>query len=64
MFNCAATDLNDKGVINLKRYSKYLYKKIQAHIMVFAADEKMPETFFITLLTEKVNIIKEHLKNR
>ena len=27
MFNCAATDLNDKGVINLKKYSKYLYKK-------------------------------------
>ena len=27
MFNCAATDLNDKGVINLKRYNKYLYKK-------------------------------------
>ena len=27
MFNCAATDLNEKGVINLKRYNKYLYKK-------------------------------------
>ena len=27
MFNCAATDLNDKGIINLKRYNKYLYKK-------------------------------------
>ena len=27
MFNHAATDLNDKGVINLKRYNKYLYKK-------------------------------------
>ena len=27
MFNCAATDLNDKGVINLKKYSKYLYKE-------------------------------------
>ena len=27
MFNCAATDLNDKGIINLKKYSKYLYKK-------------------------------------
>ena len=26
MFNCAATDLNEKGVINLKRYKKYLYK--------------------------------------
>ena len=24
MFNCAATDLNEKGVINLKRYKKYL----------------------------------------
>ena len=27
MFNHAATDLNEKGVINLKRYKKYLYKK-------------------------------------
>ena len=27
MFNHAATDLNEKGVINLKRYNKYLYKK-------------------------------------
>ena len=27
MFNCAATDLNEKGVINLKRYKKYLHHK-------------------------------------
>ena len=27
MFNCATTNLNDKGNINLKRYHKYLYKK-------------------------------------
>ena len=27
MFICAATDLNEKGVINLKRYKKYLYQK-------------------------------------
>ena len=26
MFNHAATDLNEKGVINLKKYKKYLYK--------------------------------------
>ena len=26
MFNHAATNLNDKGVINLKKYKKYLYK--------------------------------------
>ena len=26
MFNHAATDLNDKAIINLKRYKKYLYK--------------------------------------
>ena len=26
MFNCAATDLNEKGVINLEKYKKYLYK--------------------------------------
>ena len=27
MFNRAATDLNKKGVINLKRYKKYLHQK-------------------------------------
>ena len=27
MFNRAATDLNEKDVINLKRYKKYLYQK-------------------------------------
>ena len=26
MFNRAATDLNEKGVINIKKYKKYLYK--------------------------------------
>ena len=26
MFNHAATDLNEKGVINLQKYEKYLYK--------------------------------------
>ena len=26
MFNHAATDLNEKGVINLKKYKRYLYK--------------------------------------
>ena len=25
MFNCTATDLNEKGVINIKKYKKYLY---------------------------------------
>ena len=29
MFNRAATDLNEKGVINLKRYKKYLYQSSQ-----------------------------------
>ena len=29
MFNHAATSLNEKGVINLRRYNKYLYKKIE-----------------------------------
>ena len=26
MFNHAVADLNDKGVINIKKYKKYLYK--------------------------------------
>ena len=28
MFNCTATDLNEKGIINLKKYKKYLYKPL------------------------------------
>ena len=28
IFNCAATDLNEKGVINVKKYKKYLYKPL------------------------------------
>ena len=28
MFNRATTDLNDKGIINLKKYSRYLYQKL------------------------------------
>ena len=31
--------------------------------MAYAVDEKMPETFFIHLLTDKANIIKKHLKD-
>ena len=30
MFNHTATDLNDKGIINLKKYNEYLYKKAKA----------------------------------
>ena len=26
MFYCAASDLNEKGIINIKKYKKYLYK--------------------------------------
>ena len=29
MFNCAATNLNEKGVINLKRNKKYLHQHHQ-----------------------------------
>ena len=31
--------------------------------MAYAVYEKMPETFFVQLLTEKANIIKKHLKD-
>ena len=37
MFNCAATDLNKKGVINIKKYKKYLYKsptKMNPHQLI------------------------------
>ena len=29
MYNHAATNLNDKGAINLKKYSKYLNRKLK-----------------------------------
>ena len=28
MFNCAASDLDTKGIINLKKYNSYLVKKL------------------------------------
>ena len=31
--------------------------------MAYAADEKMPETLFVQLLTEKANMLKQHLKD-
>ena len=32
--------------------------------MAYAVDEKMPEKYFIELLTKKANIIKNNLRNR
>ena len=64
MFNCVTTDLNGKGVINLKKIQQVSKQEIQTHIMAYAVDEKMSKTFFVKLLTEKANIIKEHFKNR
>ena len=32
--------------------------------MPYTVDKKMPETFFVQLLSEKVNIIKKYLKDR
>ena len=31
--------------------------------MAYADDEKMPETLFVQLLTEKTNMLKKHLKD-
>ena len=33
-------------------------------MMAYAVDEKMPKTYFVELLIEKANIIKNHLKDR
>ena len=44
------------------RYNKY--KKTEPLIMARKVDERLPEEFFIQLLTEKANIIKDHLRNR
>ena len=31
--------------------------------MAYAVDEKMPKTLFVQLLTEKANMLKQHLKD-
>ena len=31
--------------------------------MAYAADDKLPETFFVKTLTEKANMLKKHLKD-
>ena len=31
--------------------------------MAYAADEKLPETLFVKILTEKANMLKKHLKD-
>ena len=30
---------------------------------MYAADERLPETYFVKTLTEKVNMLKKHLKD-
>ena len=63
MFNRAATDLGERGEINLKKYSKYLYRKSKPiKKMTYAVGEKMPENLFVQLLIHKANMLKKHLK--
>ena len=31
--------------------------------MAYAADEKIPETLFVKIITEKANMLKNHLKD-
>ena len=31
--------------------------------MAYAVDEKLPEMFFVKILTEKANMLKKHLKD-
>ena len=44
------------------------YNILQIHenttsVMVWKVDERIPEEMFVNLMTEKANIIKDHLKN-
>ena len=54
----------------IKTYLLLYYPKIQqiqenqTSIMARKVDERLPEGFFIQLLTEKANIIKDHLRSR
>ena len=64
MFNRAATDLGERGEINLKKYSKYLYRKSKPiQKMAYTVDEKMPANLFVLLLTDKANMLKKRFKN-
>ena len=67
MFNRAASDLNTKGIINLKKYNCYLEtKNIQTYMkekMSCTVNNKLPEALFIDTLTEKVEMLKKYLKD-
>ena len=63
IFNCAANDLNDKGIINLKNIVNISTTSPIQCEMEYAVDKKMPKTLFVQLLTDKANMLKKHLKD-
>ena len=69
MFNKAASDLNNKGIINLKKYNQYLVKKSSKPIyftdpiMSYTASDKLPEDFFSKTIEEKAKMIRKYLKD-
>ena len=67
MFNHAASNLDTKGIINLKKYNCYLVKKsVKTYLndnISYMASDKLPEKFFVDTLTEKAEMLKKHLKD-
>ena len=66
MFNKAASKLNTKGIINLKKYSHYLAnknKKTNIKLMMsYTAEDKLPKDFFQETLKGKAEMIKKYYK--
>ena len=65
MFNHTATNLNDKGIINLKRYNQIpIQENENIHNGKGSRMKGCQEEMFVQLLAKKANIIKDHLQSR
>ena len=61
-------NLNNKGIINFKKYNSYIVKKVIKtcldYIKMFlTVNDKLPEAFFIDTLKEKAEMLKKYLKD-
>ena len=55
MFNKAASDLNNKGIINLKKFKPYLVS--------YTVSDKLPEDVFKDTIEEKAEMIRKYLQD-
>ena len=66
MFNRAASDLNTKGVINLKKYTIFSEENIETIMkftMSYTTEDKLPKDFFQETIHEKAKMIRKYLKD-